>query len=42
MTSDYAQTFFKHDDKNVEKSSDNGGKRGFVRVRQVVVNSGKG
>ena len=42
MTSDYAQTFFKHDEKDTGKSSDNGGKRGFVRVKHVAVNSGKG
>ena len=42
MTSDYAQTFFKHDEKNTGKYSNNDGKRSFVRVRQVAVNSGKG
>ena len=42
MISDYAQTFCKHDEKEAGKSSNNDGKRGFVRVRQVAVNSGKG
>ena len=35
MTSDYAQTFFKADEK--EKSRDLGGTRGVVLVRQVAV-----
>ena len=35
MTSDYAQTFFKTDEK--KKSRDSGGTRGLGRVRQVAV-----
>ena len=42
MTSDYAQTFFKHDEKDTSKSSENGRRRGFARVRQVAVASGMG
>ena len=42
MTSDYAQTFFKHDEKDTSKSSENGRRRGFARVRQVAVTSGMG
>ena len=41
MTSDNVQAFFKHGEKDTGKSSDNGGKRDFVRVRQAAENSGK-
>ena len=37
MTSDYAQTFFKSDDKEMSRESGVG--RGSVRIRQIVVKS---
>jgi len=40
MTSDYAQIFFKQDDK--EKSRDNGKERGSIRVRQVALTTRSG
>ena len=42
LTSDYAQTFFKHDKKDTSKSSENGRRRGFACVRQIAVTSGMG
>jgi len=40
MTSDYAQAFFKQDNK--EKSRDNGKERGSIRVSQVALTTRSG